>query len=491
MELFLINHDYKYAAEQIMLLLFPNERPVYPEAPTGDLWASIKLTRGKKYAVASCRLRSGSKTVLGRAAVSEAAFSDPLSEARCLQRIVKKSFYRAGLALASEKPPWGSVTGVRPGKLMSVYLSAKMSDAGAKTAFMKEYDVSPERAQLCLETAKCAAKTTKTLATRDVCLYVGIPFCPTRCAYCSFVSQAVEKSGTQVEPYLKALLQDISETARAARAANLNVISIYFGGGTPTALTPSQLSSVCAALAENFDLSACREYTMEAGRPDTITKEKLEVLKTHGITRISVNPQSMNDAVLRAIGRGHTARDVEAALRLVRAAGDFSVNMDLIAGLPGDDAESFKKSLLRVLELNPENITVHTLALKKGSRISLEKTALCAQEQTREMVDFSREVLRRAGFSPYYLYRQKYMSGALENIGWSRPGHENLYNICIMEELCGIISMGAGASTKLISKDGEMLRRYAPKYPKEYIEKIEAIAKQKTEIKEFYQWHTV
>lgn len=223
---------------------------------------------------------------------------------------------------------------------------------------------------------------------------------------------------------------------------------------------------------EHFDLSALREYTVEAGRPDTITAGKMAVLKAHGVTRVSVNPQTMSDAVLEAIGRRHTARDILDALAIVRAAGDFEVNMDLIAGLPKDSEEGFRKTLETVIALAPENITVHTLAMKNGSRLSGHPEELPGPEAVGRMVDHSMAALREAGYEPYYLYRQKYMSGGFENVGWAKPGTENLYNILMMEELCPIPAMGAGASTKLTGPNGAVKRKMNPKYPKEYIERI-------------------
>jgi len=481
MELFLKNHNYKYAVEQIMLLLFPGEKPLYPETPSGDFWAQVSLSRGKRYATATCKIRSGSGVFRGSARVRESLATDSF-----LQRIIKLSFYRAGLRLTGKKPPWGAVTGVRPGKLMSRYLDAGMADAAAIAEFTKEYDVSPERAQLCLQTAKYSSSISKNLALQDICLYVGIPFCPTRCAYCSFVSQSVERSAALIPEYMEALLLDVEKTAEAVRAAGLRVISLYIGGGTPTTLSGQQLTDLFSALYAGFDLSSCREITVEAGRPDTITSEKLEVLSRFGVTRISVNPQSMCDSVLQSIGRRHTSSDVLDAMALVRSNQGFTVNMDLIAGLPSDTFEGFEESLGKVLALRPENITVHTISLKKGSRIMLEGIRLPSDKEAARMVDSSRNALFSAGYVPYYLYRQKYMTGALENVGWCLKGQENIYNICIMDELCSIVAMGAGASTKLVAKSGEMQRRFAPKYPKEYIETIDRLLSEKNKIKEFY-----
>lgn len=486
MELFLFDNDYKYAVEQIMLMLFPDERPVYPDAPTGADRAQVRLCRGRVRDTAVCRLYRGGAEYTGRAAVERSQYTDELTRRRLEQRALKLSFYRAGVQALGQKPVWGALSGIRPGKLMSRLLDEGRSDAAAVREFMRLYDASPERTRLCLDTAHASLAAAASLRTRDVCLYVGIPFCPTRCAYCSFVSQAVEKSMKLIEPFFGALLKDVAATGRAAAENGLRPVSVYFGGGTPTTLSAAQLDRLCTALEESFDLSGLREFTVEAGRPDTITADKLSALREHGVTRISVNPQTMSDAVLEAIGRRHTARDVRNALSLVRRAGGFAVNMDLIAGLPQDTPEGFENTLRQVLELEPENVTVHTLALKKGSRITLEGTALPTPGQVGVMLDEAERVLRAAGFAPYYLYRQKFMSGGFENVGWAQRGNDSLYNICIMEELCTILAMGGGASTKLVAPGGRIERVFAPKYPLEYIQGIDKICADKEKISVFY-----
>ena len=486
MELFLFDNDYKYAVEQIMLMLFPEERPVYPDAPTGADRAELRLHRGSVRDTAVCRLFAGGREYTGRAAAERSGYTDELTQKRLEQRIIKLSFYRAGVQALGQKPVWGALSGIRPGKLMSRLLEEGKSDRAALREFTRLYDVSPERSRLCLDTAHASLAAASSLGLGDVCLYVGIPFCPTRCAYCSFVSQAVEKSMKLIDPFFDALLKDVEATGRVSARNGLRGVSIYFGGGTPTTLSAQQLDRLCAALEASFDLSGLREFTVEAGRPDTITADKLRVLRSHGVTRISVNPQTMSDTVLEAIGRRHTALDVRRALSLVRDAGGFAVNMDLIAGLPQDSPEGFKETLRQVLALEPENITVHTLSLKKGSRITLEGTALPTPGQVGEMLDEAGRALHAGGFAPYYLYRQKFMSGGFENVGWSLPGYDNLYNICIMEELCSILAMGGGASTKLVAPGGRIERVFAPKYPLEYIQGIDKVCADKEKISNFY-----
>ena len=488
MRLYLIGHDYKYAVEQMLLTMFPEERPEYPEGrPQGERM-EVRLSRGERYTTATCALHRGAQVFRGRAAAALSAGAEPLETDRVRQRLVKNAIYRAALQSGVRKPAWGALTGVRPGKLLAGLLKDGLTGQQAVNAFIREYDVSPERAALCLDTSRETLKAMDALEPRDICLYVGIPFCPTRCAYCSFVSQSVEKSMKLIAPFHQALRQEIAATAEQVKALGLRVISVYMGGGTPTTLSASQLDQLCTWLEQEFDLSALREYTVEAGRPDTITEEKLQVLHRHGVDRISVNPQTMNDAVLSVIGRRHTAADIVSALEMVRRIGGFAVNMDLIAGLPEDTPAQFADTLEQVLSLAPENITVHTLSLKKGSRITLEGASIPGAEAVSAMLDQAGLRLRQAGYAPYYLYRQKFMSGGFENVGWSRPGYINLYNICIMEELCSIIAMGGGGSTKLIRPDqGRNIRLMAPKYPLEYIENIDKTSGDKMKIAEFYR----
>lgn len=487
MRLYFSGHDCRYAAEQSLLMLFPGEKPEYPEgSPSGER-CELRVSRGAKYTVCTALLLRSGAAFRGRAQAENPDPADEYALRGCENRLVKLAFYRAALASGLPKPEWGSLSGVRPAKLMDAYLREGLSPRAAKGRFMREYFVSGSRAQLCLDAALAAQEAARSLDERDVCLYVGIPFCPTRCAYCSFVSQSVEKSMKLMEPFLDALLLDIRATAAETRRAGLRPVALYMGGGTPTTLSAAQLDRLCAALEREFDLSALREYTVEAGRPDTITAEKLRVLRAHGVGRVSVNPQTMSDSVLEAIGRRHTAQDIVDALALVRECGGFEVNMDLIAGLPADTAGGFSRTLDTVLSLAPENVTVHTLSLKRGSGLTLAGRPLPEAGEVRAMLDEAMERLAGSGYAPYYLYRQKNMAGGFENVGWTKPGSENLYNICIMEELCSILAMGAGGSTKLVADGGKRIKRFiAPKYPQEYISAAPGFAAGKERIGEFY-----
>lgn len=445
----------------MLLTLFPAERPVYPQGlPAGDR-VELSLAPGQ----AVCRLVRDGRAY--EAAAPVGPWDGDRERVRQEQRAVKLSFYRAALASGLPRPPWGALTGVKPGKLMAQYLTSGRT----REDFAADFDVSPARAALCEKTTRAALRAKAALRPGDVGLYVGIPFCPTRCSYCSFISSAVG-SGALMEPYLAALFQEIEAVGHSVRQAGQRPVALYLGGGTPTTLSAPQLEALCARLETCFDLSTLEEYTVEAGRPDTITMEKLAVLRAHGVRRVSVNPQTMSDAVLEAIGRRHTARQVTEALDMVRRTGGLQVNMDLIAGLPGDDPASFRRSLETVLSLGPENVTVHTLAIKNGSRLAENPQALPDAGQVGQMVDTSIARLTAAGYAPYYLYRQKYMAGGFENVGWEMPETGSLYNILMMEELAPILAMGAGGSTKLTGPDGGVTRKINPKYPKEYIERM-------------------
>jgi len=488
LKLYLYGHDYKYAAEQMLLAMFPGERPEYPGGkPEGDRM-ELRLSRGASYTTASCRLVREGVEYKALAKAANPDMGDTLLTDRVCQRLIKNAAYRAALRSGRKKPAWGALTGVRPGKLLAGLIGSGLDEAAALEAFIAQYDVSPERAALCLATTRETLKAESSMGPKDVCLYVGIPFCPTRCSYCSFVSQSVEKSMKLIPPFLEALEKEIEATGAEIKKLGLRPVSLYMGGGTPTTLNAAQLERLCTKLEECFDLSALREYTVEAGRPDTITVDKLQVLRAHGVDRLSVNPQTMDDRVLELIGRRHSAYDIIRALEMVRSVGGFDVNMDLIAGLPGDSPEGFTDTVEKVLALGAENITIHTLSLKKGSRITLEGIEIPTADDVAQMLDYAGERLSGAAYAPYYLYRQKFMSGGFENVGWARDGRINLYNIVIMEELRSIIAMGGGGSTKLIRPDsGRNIRLMAPKYPLEYINNIDKTCADKTGISEFYR----
>ena len=483
---------YKYSVEQMMLMLFPGERPEYPEgyAPSGNE-AVFSLDRKPDRTAVTARVTRPEGTAQGETQVESRLLDEaPERVYHTLQHALKMAFYQAGTAVLGQEPPWGALTGVRPVKLPTRCMLAGGTPEQAQAELEGEYRVSPLRAKLAVDCAQASLAVDREVREDQVSLYIGIPFCPTRCAYCSFVSADVGRTLKLVEPYLEAVLEEVEYTGRVLRESGLSIHSLYVGGGTPTTLSAGQLERLFSSARAHLPLETCVEYTVEAGRPDTITREKLEVLRDQGVERISINPQTLEDEVLAAIGRKHSAQDILDAYALAREVGFDSINMDLIAGLPRDSFEGFRRSLEGVLALRPENVTVHTLALKKGSRLMEEGGALPSGEETARMLDFSRDTLREAGFLPYYLYRQKYMSGSLENVGWCLPGKESVYNIIMMEELQTVVSIGGGGVTKLVDRHTGYIQRVAnAKYPQEYIQKIDAICADKARVAEFCRQH--
>ncbi len=485
MKLYFIGHDYKYAAEQMLLTLFPGRRPEYPETPAaeGEDNLTLSLHKGGVWVTAAARLVLNGQIYTARRRCRSAQLIGGLETDRACQRILKLAFYQAGTQALGVQPPWGALTGVRPVKIPTKAILGGGTEKEARSLLEKEYFVSPDRARLAMDCAHASLSVDRSLRTDELSLYVGIPFCPTRCAYCSFISADVGRSLKLVSPYLEGLLQEVEQAGRGLKEAGKHIRSLYVGGGTPTTLSAPQLDILLTTMEQHLPLSRCTECTVEAGRPDTITREKLEVLKRHNIGRISINPQTLEDHVLEAIGRQHTTGDIADANSLAREIGFECINMDLIAGLPRDSFDGFCRSLEGVLKMAPENITVHTLALKKGSRLMEEKGAIPSGEEVARMLDFSNETLRRAGYVPYYLYRQKYMSGSLENVGWTLPGKENVYNICMMEELHSVLSLGAGGVTKLVDRNTGAIRRISnPKFPYEYMEQLPQILEQKRKL---------
>ena len=487
MKLTFRGHDDRYAVEQSLLAFFPEERPVY-EGEDGPRHAEVTLHQGAVYATGVTALTYDGKTARASARVSLAGAADEYERERLRQRALKLSFFRAARDITGATPSWGALTGIRPAKLVRTMLEEGYTPARADRELRDVYCVSPARRRLALESAQAGLRAKRGLKPNDISLYIGIPFCPTRCAYCSFVSASVEKSFALIPPYLEALTAEVEAAGRMVRETGLRVKSFYMGGGTPTTLSAGQMDALLTAVNKAFDLSGCVEYCIEAGRPDTIDREKLQVLLDHGADRISVNPQSLEPQVLRAIGRQHSPEDIERAMTLATSMGFPHVNMDLIAGLPADTPEGFRRTLDKCLTFGADNITVHTLSLKKGSRILLEGLPIPTAEAVAEMLDYADPALRARGFAPYYLYRQKYMSGSFENVGWCISGAEGLYNIYIMEELHSILSLGAGGSTKMVDAQRNRIERvFHPKFPLEYIQRPEKLAENLESFRRFHE----
>ena len=503
MKLDLRGHQEKYVIEQSMLNLFPGELPVY-----GTVTDLDKKNNNNNYAIVSSREENINNNNIKFRVSVEIKYHNGLGESGCEEILSGDEYQQEGqrrywlgycFFMAARKilkitPPWGMLSGVRPDKIITRALLSGESEADAEKILREKYFVSPDRAAMALQTGRAAFEAKRELNIQDICVYIGVPFCPTRCAYCSFVSQSVEKSYRFIAPYADALKEEIQAGGKLIRDLNLHVRAVYMGGGTPTTFNPAQLEKILRAVYDNFDLSRRREFTVEAGRPDTITEEKLKVLKDYDITRISINPQSMNDQVLQAIGRRHTAEDIIRAMNLAARAGFDNINMDFIAGLPEDTPAGFAKTLNACLKFQPGNITIHTLALKKGSRVLTENLSVPDAADVAKMLDYAAERLNRAGYEPYYLYRQKYMSGSFENTGWRNLNLNFdagcLYNICEMSELCGIIAFGAGGATKLVKSDQkrtEIKRLFHSKYPEDYLARPDKWREILRQIADFYK----
>lgn len=400
-----------------------------------------------------------------------------LQRKRAEKRLCKLTLYDLCKRLTGVTPPWGSLTGIRPTRLLYENLARGLTAEAAAAALCEQFDVSPEKAAL-LGHIVAVQQSLPAPSAQEADVYLSIPFCRTRCAYCSFPGEALG-NGSQVAPYLHALFWEMEATARLMRERGLALRALYIGGGTPTALPGEAFAALLTHTAACFP--APYEFTVEAGRPDTITREKLAAMRSHGVTRISVNPQTMNDDTLRAIGRDHTAAQTVEAFTLARSLGFADINMDVIAGLPGETLTDFARTLDGVRALTPDSLTVHTLAIKRASRLHLEGCLPAGADEAAAMVRLGGETACALGMQPYYLYRQKYMAGQQENVGYARPGAACLYNVDIMEEVSAILACGAGAISKRVFADRELRIERAPNVSnvRVYCERIADMAARK------------
>ena len=392
----------------------------------------------------------------------------------CLFSAMQKAF--------EQKPPWGILTGIRPTKTVREMLQSGFSNEKIAEILKNDYLVDRNKIGLALMCAKNERKIIGGIPENSVSLYVSIPFCPTRCHYCSFISQSLAYSKKLVEPYLEKLEYEIAHCALLLKKYGKTIDSVYIGGGTPTTLSAYQLERLINTLFDKFDLSNIREFTVEAGRPDTIDKEKLAVLKKHGVGRISINPQTFNDKTLEIIGRSHSAKETEEKFYLAREMGFDHINTDIIAGLYGENFYDFEKTIDKILTLNPESVTVHTLCVKRGAYLAEKYDYFnTSAKETPKMVDFAAEMLIKNKKIPYYMYRQKNMSGNLENIGFCESGHECIYNVAIMQEVQTNVALGAGASTKLVCGD-RIERAFNVKEVSEYIKRTDEMLERKEKL---------
>lgn len=477
MNLYVKNHNFHFELENLTRLFFPNEKITVirdfsePQPPYIYTEVSDKIT---------ILVNIGS---FNKSETAVKKLTDDDNELVSAQLLYKLLCDFTGLT-----QPWGILTGVRPVKLLRK-LAEESNEEQAVKKFLNDFFVSNEKTALSRETEHNERKILELSKPESFSLYVGIPFCPSRCSYCSFVMASIERAEKLIEPYTKLLCEEIKRTAEIANKLGLRLETVYFGGGTPTTLSAEQLDTVLRTVNKSFDMSTCREFTVEAGRPDTIDSAKLFALKENKVDRISINPQTTNDEVLKTIGRKHTAQQFFDAFELARKCGFDNINTDLIAGLPTDTPESFKNSLDSIVRLNAECITVHTLCMKRASRLTTEGVTLDLQQarDAREMLAYTQNILGQNEYIPYYMYRQSRMVGNLENVGWSKRGFESLYNVYVMDETHTILACGSGGVTKLKRNNPDYLERiFNFKYPYEYIDRFDELIQRKSGIMQFY-----
>ena len=477
MELFIDNrteylNDYYF--QTLCLLYFPGEK--FGAGREDGNKASFLLCEKehgfKKSFYCEVTLVSDGKTVKSSFDSLNYVPSIPMDDSFQVMNALGKAFLDAGEKLFGFSLPWGYLTGLRPVKRAKYYLDRGYTDEEVISLFVKDYNVFEQKAKLSVETARKEGKMLSDLRGNDCGVYVSIPFCPTRCEYCSFVSYSNEKLFSLIPDYLVSLMRDIRDTGKLIKDLNMNLRAVYIGGGTPSILDARQIKELLSCINESLCIGPDTEFSFEGGRPDTLDYEKLSVIKESGVGRISINTQSTNDKVLERIGRKHTAKQFFDAVDCAKKVGIKCMNTDLIAGLPGDSFESFVKSLESMTELGFENITVHALSIKNASSMRFtEEGCYDAQgDLARRSVLYAYNRLREADYAPYYLYRQKNTVGSAENTGYSVDGQENLYNVLMMEECSTVFACGAGAITKLVSPKGDSIERIAhPKYPFEYL----------------------
>ena len=471
----------RYYVETLCLVFFPGSTFGEAEEPREDIpEVTVNVFADKENSTtAYVSIKLNDKLCEASETVS---LSEEISIATHESIAVGRAMFAAGKELLGHIPPWGILTGVRPAKVAGGLLAEGKGIIKTKRIMRDEYFLNPQKAALAVSVASTEMKVSRKMPKNSCSIYISIPFCPTRCAYCSFVSYTTPRLLSMIDEYLDALLYDLDDTLNTVDELGMKVSTVYIGGGTPTTLSEQQLKLLLSKIAERIDVNSLQEYTLEAGRPDTITAEKLAVAKEYGVTHISVNPQTLNDSLLAEIGRRHTVEDFLYAYGLALESGIRDINVDLIAGLPGDDFRNFSDTLDKIIELSPTNITVHTFSVKKASDAlkNNSKVYSLSGGDAAKSVAYSQIKTKFEGYKPYYMYRQKNTVGNLENVGFSREGHESFYNIYMMEEIQTIFAVGAGSVTKLVKCDKpfggqrEIKRLFRPKYPYEYLRDFES-----------------
>lgn len=474
-----INGDInRYYVQTLCMIFFPGSTFPDDEVPADDVpELTVKVSKTENGYKVYSFVKLGTNTA---ECEKEALLRPDLTDERCKKIAVGASVAGALGKLLEYRPTWGVLTGVRPTKVATEMLATGMSKTRVKRQLMSDYLLYAKKANLATEVALHEQKIIGTPSPADCSIYVSIPFCPTRCQYCSFVCYTSEKLLSLIPEYIDRLVADLKDLFEAVDRNGLNIKTVYIGGGTPSILEPDQLRKLLNVLAEGIAGRDIEEFTCESGRPDTITREKLQVIKEYGVGRISVNPQTLCSEVLEGIGRSHSVDDFYRAYSTAREVGIEAINTDLIAGLPGDTFQRFAASMDGIMALEPENITVHTFCVKRSAAWKQSNVYSLRGGDAGKCVDYAQIKSRERGYVPYYMYRQKNTVGNFENVGFSLPGYEGRYNIYMMEEVHSILSAGAGAVTKLVnlgipdSKKPVIKRIFNPKYPYEYLQRADS-----------------
>ena len=476
-------HSFQFELENLCQLFYPNEKIKAFDSPPEDAGIIVDTC------LSGADIRV-SVALSGEIHEEKGSFIPSNNPERQAELLMSRLLFSIFVKLTGFTPSWGIATGIRPIKLLNRIREEEGGEHEAVEYFKREFLVSDEKTALALRTSGYEKAILDSSRPRSYSLYISIPFCPSRCSYCSFVSESVEKSFGIIDRYLELLLIELKTISDIVKDYNLTLETVYIGGGTPTILSASRLELLMKAVKELFDLGTLREYTVEAGRPDTVTAEKMRVLKKWGATRVSINPQTFNDAVLEKVGRRHTTAETLEAYEIARKCSAGMINMDLIAGLPGDTVESFENTVKRIVELSPENVTVHTLALKRSSALMSEVlTEFRAHDgHAEDMLRIADTYLTDAGYHPYYLYRQSRTLGNLENVGWAKDGCDGYYNVYILDETHSILAAGAGAVTKLRQPGSYNIERvFNYKIPLEYVKGFDEMIKRKETVRRFYE----
>ncbi|TCO79838.1 coproporphyrinogen dehydrogenase HemZ [Marinisporobacter balticus] len=489
MNVCLKGHDFQYEVGELLKAFVAHEKINFVENALVEdqsiLLVSSLSNRADQYIV-NAKIIKSNGMIIKKQIEYKMCTDDKLKIRKMIKGKIKLSIYDVLSEFYNTTLPWGILTGIRPTKIVHELMNQGLDMTQIEKKLKNDYRMGDEKINLVMRIAQIEKPFIHRKNDHKVSIYVSIPFCPTRCIYCSFPSNPLDKGKNQIKEYLEALIYEITETGKILKECGKKVESLYIGGGTPTTLNALELETLIKEIKEHIDLSYVKEITVEAGRPDTITKDKLMVLKREGVNRISINPQTMNQKTLDAIGRSHVPQDIVEAYDLAKQIGFDAINMDIIVGLPGENAKMVEDTMKEIEKLDPQNLTVHTLAVKKTSRLRehIEDYPLAKEEEVKKMLEITSDYAKKMALIPYYMYRQKYMLGNLENIGYCKPDHECIYNIQIMEEKQSIIALGAGAVSKIYYEEENRLER-VPNVTnlEQYIERVEEmIARKRKEL---------